>query len=90
MIPLVARFPALERIPRVSLGSFPSPVERYVITSGSELWIKRDDLNAPAFGGNKVRSLEYLLARVRPGDAVLTIGGVGSTHVLTTAAHARA
>jgi len=90
VIPLVARFPALERIPRVPLGSFPSPVQRYVTASGATLWIKRDDLNAPAFGGNKVRSLEYLLGRVRPGDEVLTIGGIGSTHVLTTAAHARA
>jgi D-cysteine desulfhydrase len=54
-----------------------------------ELWVKRDDLNAPEFGGNKVRSLEFLLANVAPGDVVLTLGGEGSTHVLATAAHAR-
>lgn len=50
--------------------------------------MKRDDLNAPAFGGNKVRSLEFLLGDVGTGDVVLTVGGEGSTHVLLTAAHA--
>src|SRR5688500_10464418 len=53
------------------------------------LWIKRDDLNAAGFGGNKARSLEFLLGEVRAGDTVLTIGGEGSTHVLATATHAR-
>jgi D-cysteine desulfhydrase len=52
------------------------------------LWVKRDDLNAPAVGGNKVRSLEFLLAGVAPGDEVLTVGGHGSTHVLATTTHA--
>jgi D-cysteine desulfhydrase len=53
-----------------------------------ELWLKRDDLNAPEFGGNKVRALEFLLGTVAPGETVLVVGGEGSTHVLTTAAHA--
>ena len=52
------------------------------------LWIKRDDLSAPRLGGNKVRALEYLLAGVRDGDHVLTVGGRGSTHALSTAVHA--
>jgi D-cysteine desulfhydrase len=64
-------------------------VQRYE-PGGVELWIKRDDLNAPSFGGNKVRALEFLLGGVREGDAVLTVGGRGSTHVLSTAWHARA
>src|SRR6185503_4585133 len=54
-----------------------------------DLWIKRDDLNAPMIGGNKVRALEFLLGSVRAGDTVLTLGGAGSTHVLATAIHAR-
>lgn len=85
---LYRRFPALRRIPRARLCKLPSPV-----MSAAEvhprLWIKRDDLNASAFGGNKARSLEFLLGDVRAGDTVLTIGGEGSTHVLATAAHAR-
>ncbi len=54
-----------------------------------ELWIKRDDLTASPFGGNKVRALEFLLAGLAPGEVVLTAGGEGSTHVLTTAAYVR-
>jgi hypothetical protein len=73
------------------LGEFPSPVERLLDDSlVGELWVKRDDLNARAFGGNKVRALEWLLGDARAGDTVLTIGGEGSTHVLSTAEHAAA
>lgn len=87
-LPLYRRFPALRRLPRARLCTLPSPV---VHASGvhERLWIKRDDLNAVSFGGNKVRSLEFLLGQVSAGDTVLTIGGAGSTHVLATAAHAR-
>lgn len=56
---------------------------------GGELWVKRDDLDAAEYGGNKVRALEFLLGEVREGDEVLTLGGEGSTHVLATAAHGR-
>ena len=52
------------------------------------LWVKHEDLSSDALGGNKVRSLEFLLGRVNPGDTVLTLGGVGSTHILATAVHA--
>jgi D-cysteine desulfhydrase len=87
-LPLAARFPALATLPRARLGCFPSPVERLDLGGGRELWIKRDDLNAPVCGGNKVRALEFLLGTVRPADVVLTLGGEGSTHVLATAVHA--
>lgn len=87
-IPLLLRFPGTAAIPRAALGRFPSPVER-VALDGAELWLKRDDLNAEALGGNKVRALEFLLGGVGPGDTVLTLGGEGSTHVLATAFHAR-
>src|SRR4051794_31686682 len=87
VLPLFRRFPALERLPRAPLGEYPTPVERMTgIDAAGELWLKRDDLDAPAFGGNKVRALEFLLGGVCAGDQVLTIGGEGSTHVLTTAA----
>lgn len=88
-LPLLRRFPALARVPRVALGTFPTPVERVSDPSlHGELWVKRDDLDAASFGGNKVRALEFLLGSVEPGDLVLTGGGEGSTHVLATAAHA--
>jgi D-cysteine desulfhydrase len=52
------------------------------------LWVKHEDLSSDVLGGNKVRSLEFLLGRLGEGDTVLTLGGVGSTHVLATAVHA--
>lgn len=87
-IALYRRFPVLRRIPRARLCTLPSPVMSAEAIN-PRLWIKRDDLNASVFGGNKARSLEFLLGEVREGDTVLTIGGEGSTHVLATALHAR-
>jgi D-cysteine desulfhydrase len=57
----------------------------------SEVWIKRDDLSGPTYGGNKVRKLEHLLADVQAdgGRSVLTAGGVGSNHVVATGVYAR-
>lgn len=88
-IPLLERFPALVKIPRVELCTLPSPVARLARTGEpGEIWVKRDDLNAPLCGGNKVRSLEFLLGGLTRGDTVVTVGGAGSTHVLSTAIHA--
>ncbi len=87
--PLFDRFPGLSVLPRVELCSLPSPVHRveHELIRG-DLWIKRDDLNGAVCGGNKARSLEFLLAGIGPGDTVLTVGGAGSTHVLSTIRHA--
>jgi len=89
-LPLVARFPALARVPRAALGRFPSPVVAVPLDDAPRdaLWLKRDDLDAHAMGGNKVRALEWLLGGIGQGDTVLTLGGEGSTHVLATAHHA--
>lgn len=73
----------------MSLGSFPTPVERIQgLETSRDLWIKRDDLSGDPLGGNKVRSLEFLLSAVRPGNHVLTVGSEGSTHALATATYA--
>jgi len=48
-----------------------------------EIWAKREDCNSGiAFGGNKVRKLEYLVpdARAKGCDTFVTIGGVQSNH----------
>lgn len=84
--PLFARFPALATIPRVELCTLPTPVVHAGLAA--PIWIKNDALSAAVAGGNKVRALEFLLAGVRPGDTVLTVGGEGSTQVLATAIHA--
>jgi D-cysteine desulfhydrase len=86
-IPLVRRFPALGRVPRVPLGLFPTPVEQ--LAGDRPLWVKRDDRTATRYGGNKIRALEFLLGDVQKSETLLTVGGEGSTHVMVTAAVAR-
>lgn len=85
--PLVARFPGLARIPRVALGCYPTPVVALSNVAPS-LWIKRDDLCADPMGGNKTRALEFLLADLRAGDRVVTVGSAGSTHALAVTVYA--
>ena len=61
---------------------------------GATVWAKREDCNSGlAFGGNKVRKLEYLLADAlaQGCDTLVSIGGVQSNHtrqVAAVAAHA--
>ncbi|MEP6991576.1 MAG: pyridoxal-phosphate dependent enzyme [bacterium] len=89
MTGLFDRYPRLRAtLPLVSLGVSETPVERWTI-DGATLLIKRDDLSAPAMGGNKVRALELLLAGVRTGGRVLTVGPTGSTHALAVAHYTR-
>ena len=84
--PLIARYPALQRLPRLPLVAAPTPVTR-VDALAHMLWIKRDDLCADPLGGNKVRALEFLLGDARPGDAFVTVGAAGSTHALSVATY---
>jgi 1-aminocyclopropane-1-carboxylate deaminase/D-cysteine desulfhydrase-like pyridoxal-dependent ACC family enzyme len=86
---LATRFPQLAHtLAHVDLRVSETPVERWTV-GGVSLLAKRDDLSAPLLGGNKVRALELLLARVRPGDTILTVGASGSTHALAVAEYAR-
>jgi D-cysteine desulfhydrase family pyridoxal phosphate-dependent enzyme len=54
------------------------------------LYVKRDDLTGLAFGGNKTRKLEFLMADARAQGArtVLTTGAIQSNHCRQTAAAA--
>jgi 1-aminocyclopropane-1-carboxylate deaminase/D-cysteine desulfhydrase-like pyridoxal-dependent ACC family enzyme len=76
----------------LAIGTYPTPVQRLdALSSGAtSVWVKRDDLTDARYGGNKVRKLEYLLARAQAKRAqrVVTVGAVGSHHVLATAVHA--
>jgi 1-aminocyclopropane-1-carboxylate deaminase/D-cysteine desulfhydrase-like pyridoxal-dependent ACC family enzyme len=89
--PLFERHPETRELPRVALGSFPTPVTRCDTLAqevGADgLWVKRDDLSGERYGGNKVRKLEFLLAEaVASGAAdVITFGAAGSNHALATA-----
>ncbi len=57
----------IARIPRVKLALTPTPLEAAPNLSralgGPRIFIKRDDLTGVAFGGNKLRNLEFRLAR---------------------------
>ena len=54
---------------------------------GPRIWVKRDDMTGSAVSGNKVRKLEFSLAKaIDEGcDTVITCGGVQSNHCRTTA-----
>jgi 1-aminocyclopropane-1-carboxylate deaminase len=60
-------------------------------SGGGRIWAKRDDCNSGlAFGGNKIRKLEYLVAdAIAQGcDTLVSIGGVQSNHTRQVAAAA--
>ncbi len=77
----------------IPLGDYPTPVERMAGLCAAEgideFYVKRDDLSSPLYGGNKVRKLEFILARAkaRGYSTVLTYGAVGSNHVVATVIH---
>lgn len=67
----------------------PTPVEDLDI-DGAGVWVKRDDRTSSLYGGNKVRKLEYLLAKPALHEAaVVTGGGTASNHVVATFLYAR-
>lgn len=64
-------FPAMReriaRIPRLSIAARPTPMMEAANLArhlgGPRIFVKRDDLTGVAFGGNKLRNLEFRLAR---------------------------
>ncbi len=80
--------------PKLSFAHLPTPIEKLPrlskLLGGPELLIKRDDQTGLAFGGNKTRKLEYLMASaVEEGaDTVLSTGAAQSNHCRQTAAAA--
>jgi L-cysteate sulfo-lyase len=84
----------VDRVPRVRLGEFPTPLvplERVGSTLGIDLWMKRDECSGVALGGNKTRKLEYILAdvRARGEHTVVTVGPLTSNHTMMTATACR-
>ncbi len=80
--------------PRVKIAQLPTPIEampRLTTTlGGPTLLVKRDDLTGLAFGGNKTRKLEFLLAEAQAHGArtLITAGAAQSNHCRQTAAAA--
>jgi D-cysteine desulfhydrase len=81
----------LDAVPRLGLVKAPTPLTFAPRLSsaygGPKLFFKRDDLLPVAFGGNKVRSLDIVVAEaLRNGaDTLVTGAGPLSNHVRATA-----
>jgi D-cysteine desulfhydrase len=87
------RFPGTKNLAHVTLACLPTPVEpaRELARrlGHPALFVKRDDISGRAYGGNKVRKLEFLLgqALAEGRRAVITFGALGSNHVRATAVY---
>ncbi len=83
----------LAEFPRAGISQ-PTPFEPLPrlaeANSGAALWAKRDDAQPIAFGGNKVRQLDYYFgaALAEGADTVLITGAVQSNYCRMTAAFA--
>jgi D-cysteine desulfhydrase family pyridoxal phosphate-dependent enzyme len=86
----------LATLPRYPLATLPTPLHRVRNLETAlgprcpRIYLKRDDLTGLAFGGNKARKLEYLLADALADEAttLVTEGAVQSNHARITAAAA--
>jgi 1-aminocyclopropane-1-carboxylate deaminase len=79
-----------ERYPLMFGPSPVHPLERLTAhLGGAQIWAKRDDCNSGlAYGGNKTRKLEYMVAEAlaQGCDTLVSIGGVQSNHTRQVAA----
>ena len=80
------------RFPRRQFGFWPPPIHPLARLSqqlGIEIWAKRDDIaSGLAFGGNKIRKLEWLAADAlaQGCDTLVSIGNIQSNHTRQVAA----
>jgi D-cysteine desulfhydrase len=81
-------------IPRIRFAHLPTPIEELPRLSaslgGPEVYVKRDDQTGLAFGGNKTRKLEFLVAEAKEqgADTLISAGAMQSNHCRQTAAAA--
>ena len=86
----------LEKFERYPLTFGPTPIEHLprlteALGGKVEIYAKREDCNSGlAFGGNKLRKLEYIVpdAIASNADTLVSIGGVQSNHTRQVAAMA--
>jgi len=81
-------------IPRIRFAHLPTPIEPMPrlekALNGPHLLVKRDDQTGLAFGGNKTRKLEFLVAEAQAAgaDTLISAGALQSNHCRQTAAAA--
>ncbi len=87
--------PAIERLPRVRLGSYPTPLmeARHLssVLGGPRIFIKREDMSGLALGGNKCRKLEFIMAEAmkQGANALISTASSQSNFCLQLAAAGR-
>lgn len=97
MIPLSTQIieELLQNTPRVNLAFLPTPLHELPrlsrLLGGPRLFMKRDDQTGLAFGGNKARKLEFLLADAlaQGADTIVTTAAAHSNMLRMTCAAAR-
>jgi len=86
---------AVGRFEQAPLAHLPTPFEEMPTLAaelgGPRLFVKRDDQTGLAFGGNKARKLDFILADAvaKGSDSVITWAGVQSNWARMTAAGSR-
>ena len=69
----------MSNIPRLHFAHLPTPIEELLRLSatlgGPRILVKRDDQTGLAFGGNKTRKLEFLVAEAHEQSAKMLISG---------------
>jgi len=84
----------MKTVSRLNFAHLPTPIEELPrltkVLNGPRILVKRDDQTGLAFGGNKTRKLEFLIAEAREQGAKTLISGgaVQSNHCRQTAAAA--
>ncbi|GAA4750319.1 D-cysteine desulfhydrase [Nocardioides endophyticus] len=86
----------LARLPRLEIACLPTPLEEHQRLAAelglASLLVKREDLTGLAFGGNKVRELDFIMAAAVAAEADTFVAGGGGTqsnHARQCAAAAR-
>ncbi len=81
-------------IPRLHFAHLPTPIEELPrlskVLGGPRILVKRDDQTGLAFGGNKTRKLEFLVAEAQEqgADMLISAGAIQSNHCRQTVAAA--
>ncbi len=87
---LFEKFPGLKAIPWINLAPLNTPVEKLgklgKKVDCDTIYVKRDDLTSPIYGGNKVRKFEFFFADflAKKRKVMMTMGGTGSNHSLAS------
>lgn len=76
-------------VPYVALGEYPTPAQ--ALPALGDVWLKREDLSSPVYGGNKLRTLETLLGEALELGArdAWTVGAYGSNQAVAHILHGR-